>query len=172
LDVDKGVRKENIGKENNMRKPALALIASVAFGLTSAVAVAQAQDAGPPPDAQHGQRHGGMRFDPQQRVNMLAKRLKLSDDQKQKLLPIFTDEQTQMKSLRDDSSLSREDKMTKMKSIHEDTETKVNGLLNDDQKQQYTKMQEQMRQRMHDRMGGGQGGPQGEAGGPPPPENQ
>jgi hypothetical protein len=113
-----------------------------------------------------------MRFDPQQRVNMLAKRLKLSDDQKQKLLPIFTDEQTQMKSLRDDSSLSREDKMTKMKSIHEDTETKVNGLLNDDQKQQYTKMQEQMRQRMHDRMGGGQGGPQGEAGGPPPPENQ
>jgi Spy/CpxP family protein refolding chaperone len=42
--------------------------------------------------------------------------------------------------------------MAKMKSIHEDTNNKVNAILNDEQKQKYADMQEKMRQRMQNRM--------------------
>jgi hypothetical protein len=118
---------------------------------TAAIAVAQPQDQ--QHDQQQGHRHGMM--DPQQRVNMLAKELKLTDDQKSKLLPILTDQQQQMQSLRQDTSMSREDRMAKMRSIHEQTNAKVNGILNDDQKQKYAEMQQKMREHMQQRQGGG-----------------
>jgi hypothetical protein len=153
-----------------MKKPVIALFASVGFCLGSAIAIAQPQDqqnSQPNDQQQQGRRHGGARWgDPQQRVNMLAKRLKLSDDQKQKLLPIFTDAQQQMQSLHEDTSMSRDDRMAKMKSIREDTDGKINGILNDDQKQKYAAMQQQMRERMQERSQ--EHGGNGDAGAAPP----
>ncbi len=46
-----------------------------------------------------------------------------------------------MQALRQDSSLSREDKMAKMKSIRDDSSTKIQALLNDSQKQKFAQDQ-------------------------------
>jgi hypothetical protein len=137
-----------------MKKPVLALFIFACMGVGSTALLARPQDQN---DQQQGneQRHfrrGQHRADPQQMVNRLSKRLNLSSDQQQKLLPIFTDEQQQMQSLRQDTSLSREDRMTKMKSIREDTNNKVNAILTDEQKQKYADMQQKMRERMQNRM--------------------
>ena len=61
-------------------------------------------------------------------------------------------------ALRGDTSMSRDDKMAKMKSIHEDSNTKIQAILNDTQKQQFAQDQQRMEQRMMQR-GGGAGAP-------------
>ncbi|HEX6547038.1 MAG TPA: hypothetical protein VF023_12070 [Bryobacteraceae bacterium] len=140
-----------------MKKPVLALFISACMGIGSTALLAQPQDQ--QSDQQQNDQHphrrgrrGARNADPQQMVNRLSKRLNLTSDQQQKLLPIFTDQQQQMKSLWQDNSLSRDDRMTKMKSIHEDTNNKVNAILNEEQKQKYADMQQKMRERMQNRM--------------------
>lgn len=132
----------------------LTLSAALAGGITL---MAQAQDQQAPQQGEQG--HGRRQFDPQQRVNILAKRLNLNDDQKGKITTIFTDMQQQMQSIRGDSSLSREDRMAKMKTLREQTDEKVNGVLNDDQKQKYAAMKQQAQERMKEREGQGGGAP-------------
>jgi hypothetical protein len=61
-------------------------------------------------------------------------------------------------SLRGDSSMSRDDKMAKMKSIREDSSTKIQAILNDTQKKQFADDQAKMQERMQQRGGGGPGG--------------
>jgi Spy/CpxP family protein refolding chaperone len=131
-----------------MKRHLLALTLSTVLGAGAVNMMAQNQDQG----SQQNERRHGRRFDPQQRVNMLAKRLNLTDDQKQKVAGIFADMQQQMQGIRNDSSLSREDRMAKMKSLREQTDDKINGILNDDQKQKYTQMKQQAQERMQERM--------------------
>jgi Spy/CpxP family protein refolding chaperone len=111
---------------------------------------------GPPP----GGGHRGM-MDPAQQLEGMTKRYNLSADQQTQLKPILASQQQQMQALRGDSSLSREDRMAKMQSIHADTKTKIEAVLNDDQKKQFEADQERMQQQRM--QGGGPGG-----GGPPP----
>jgi periplasmic protein CpxP/Spy len=132
-----------------------ALASAMALGGTMLIAQAQDQQAAP---QQSERGHGRGHFDSQQRVNVLAKRLNLSDDQKGKLQSIFADSQQQMQGVRQDSSLSRQDRMEKMKSLRSQTDDKINGILNDDQKQKYAQMKEQAKERMQERQGGGGGG--------------
>jgi Spy/CpxP family protein refolding chaperone len=131
-----------------MKRHLLALTLSTVLGAGAVSMMAQTQDQ----DSQQHEGRRGHRFDPQQRVNILAKRLNLTDDQKQKVQGIFADTQQQMQSIRDDSSLSREDRMAKMKSLREQTDEKINGVLNDDQKQKYAQMKQQAQERMQERM--------------------
>ena len=79
--------------------------------------------------------------------------------------PILTNQQQQMMQLHQDQSLSREDKMAKGKSLHEDTTSKIEAVLTPDQKQKYEAMQQKMQERMQERMQGG-------AGTPPPAQPQ
>ena len=130
----------------------LVVLAMAVVGLFSTGAVAAyAQDGAPPPQA-GGRGFGPRQMDPKHRVDMLAKRLKLTDVQKQQLLPVLEDESQQMKALREDTSLDRKAKFEKMQTIREDSNTKILAALNDDQKQKYTQMQEQMKERMGHRM--------------------
>jgi hypothetical protein len=46
---------------------------------------------------------------------------RLEDDQKEKLKPILQDQHKQMKAVRDDTSLTQDQKHEKMKQIHEST---------------------------------------------------
>jgi hypothetical protein len=100
-------------------------------------------------------------MDPAQQLEGMTKRYNLSADQQTQLKPILASQQQQMQALRGDSSLSREDRMAKMQSIHADTKTKIEAVLNDDQKKQFEADQERMQQQRM--QGGGPGG-----GGPPP----
>jgi len=108
--------------------------------------------------------HRGM-MDPAQQLDGMTKRYNLSADQQTQLKPILASQQQQMQALRGDSSLSRDDRMAKMQSIHADTKTKIEAVLNDDQKKEFEADQQKMQERMQQRMQGG-GGPGG--GGPPP----
>ena len=119
----------------------------------------------PPPEQGPGGGHRRGMMDPAQQLAGMTKRYNLSADQQTQLKPILASQQQQMQALRGDSSLSREDRMAKMQSIHADTKTKIEAVLNDDQKKQFEADQQQMQERMQQRMQGG-GGPGG--GGPPP----
>ena len=88
-------------------------------------------------------RHNGESAD--QHLQMLSEKLNLTDDQKAKLKPIFEDEMQQMKAVRDDSSLSQEQKRAKMKSIHESFHDKINAVLTPEQQAKFKQLrQEQM----------------------------
>jgi len=118
----------------------------------------------PPMQGPGGGRRGMM--DPDQQLERMSKRYNLSADQQSQLKPILVSQQQQMQALRGDSSLSREDRMAKMQSIHSDSNTKIEAILNDTQKKQFAEDQQRMQERMQQRGDGA--GP----GGPPPPPQQ
>ena len=143
----------------------IALTGLLATGLTLGSAAAFAQDA-PAPDASAqpgggggGGRMGRMQMTPDEQVARMTKRYNLSADQQTQIKPILANQQQQMTALRGDSSLSREDKMAKMKGIRDDSSTKIQAILNDTQKKQYAEDQQKMQERMQERGGGGPGGP-------------
>jgi len=144
----------------------IALSGLLATGLTVGVASAFAQDS-PAPDASAQQPGGGggrmghMRMTPDEQLARMTKRYNLSADQQTQIKPILADQQQQMMTLRQDTSMSREDKMAKMKSIRDDSNTKIQAVLNDSQKQKFAEDQQKMQERMQQRMqgGGGPGGP-------------
>ncbi len=112
-------------------------------------------------------------MDPDQRLAHMTKRYKLTADQQSQIKPILQDEQQQMESMHSDTSTSRQDKMAKMKSMHEADSQKIEAVLNDEQKQKYEADQKKMDERRAQHMHGGQGGSEGapppsDAGAPPP----
>ena len=96
---------------------------------------------------------------PERQLEMLTKRLNLTSDQQPQVKAILEDESTQMQTLRNDTSLSQDDRRSKMMSIRKSSQDKIRGVLTDEQKTKYDAMQEEMRNRMR-----GGGGP------PPPPQ--
>jgi Spy/CpxP family protein refolding chaperone len=133
----------------------------LATGLTlsSAAAFAQQDTATPAPDASAQQpmngRMGRAPMDPDKAVAHMAKRYNLSSEQQTQIKPIIVGQQQQIQTLRGDQSLSREDKMAKMKSIRDDSNTKIQAVLNDSQKQKFAQDQQEREAHMHQRMGGG-----------------
>lgn len=119
------------------------------------------ETAAPPAGQGMGGRRGGM-MDPDQQLARMTQRYNLSTDQQTQIKPILASTQQQMQALRGDSSLSREDRMTKMMSIRSDSRSKIEAILNPDQKKQFDADQQAMQDRMKN--GGGPGGP------PPPPQ--
>jgi Spy/CpxP family protein refolding chaperone len=101
--------------------------------------------------------HGHGRMNPDNQLEHLTKALNLSSDQQTQIKPILENQQSQMMQLHQDSSLSRDDKMAKAKSLHDDTTSKIEAVLNDQQKQKYEAMQQKMQERMQQRMQGGAG---------------
>jgi len=132
-----------------------ALAGMLAIGAASA---AFAQDTTSQPPAQQGQGegrgHGRGMMDPDRQLEHMTKQLNLTADQQTQIKPILVDRQQKMQALFQNQSLSREDRRSQMQSIRQDSETKINAVLNDEQKQKYQAMQEQMREHR----GGEQGG--------------
>jgi Spy/CpxP family protein refolding chaperone len=79
------------------------------------------------------------------RLKMLTEKLDLTDDQQAKVRPILEDQSTQMKALRNDSSLSTEDKQAKMKELHESSMDKMNAILTPDQQTKWKQMKQDMK---------------------------
>jgi Spy/CpxP family protein refolding chaperone len=140
-------------------------IAGIVLVFAAAVVWAQENEA-PPPPGHHGHRR---MMSPEDRTNHLAKALNLSDDQKGKVLSIFQEEQKQMEALRSDNSLSREDRWSKMKQIHENTVSQIKGTLNEDQAKKFDEIQQRMEQRREQR-GQAHGNDQDNDNAPPPPQ--
>lgn len=142
-----------------MKKAMICALLTVAMACCGTALYAQMQDSG-----QGGgqQRRGPMSTD--DRLQHLTQMLNLTSDQQTKIRPILENESTQMQALRGDSSMSRDDKMTKMKSIRENTNSQISPILTSDQQQKWAQMQAQ-----HMRpQGAPMGAPGGDQGAPPP----
>jgi periplasmic protein CpxP/Spy len=112
--------------------------------------------------------HGpGRPMTAEQRLQHMTRQLNLSDAQQQLIKPILENENKQMQSLPEDSSLSQQDRMSKMMQIRQGTSEQIRPILNAEQQQKYEHMQ-MMNRQGRDRSGPGQNQPQGEA--PPPPQ--
>lgn len=86
-------------------------------------------------------------------VKHLTQKLNLTSDQQTKLKPILEDQRKQMEQIRNDSSLSRDDRMSKMQQLHSSSDTQIRGLLTEDQQKKF----DAMREEQHNRMKGGPG---------------
>ena len=132
-----------------MKRQICSLALATLFGLGVAIAAPQAPDQSAPP--QGSAESGHHQFDPNRQLQMMTKRLKLTSDQQNQILPILTNRGQQMESLRADNSLAPKDRHAKMRSIREDADSQIRAVLNDSQKQTYDQMQQQMRERQRER---------------------
>jgi periplasmic protein CpxP/Spy len=129
------------GKMSNSRWSILTIVVLLAAGLTFAQTSQESQ--APTPDKHAGMHHSGESAD--QHLQMLSEKLNLTDDQKAKLKPVFQGQMQQMNAVREDSSLSQEQKRAKMKSIHESLHDQINAVLTPEQQAKFEQMrQEQM----------------------------
>lgn len=132
------------------------LLALVAAGLICIGPFAIGQDNGnqSPSTQNTPMEHGHGHWDPQQRTEMLTKHLNLTSDQQAKVLDILKSEQSQMQSLRSDSSMSREDHHAKMMEIHKSTDEQIRGTLDETQQKKWDEMQSRRQERMQEHQGG------------------
>ena len=80
-------------------------------------------------------------------VKHLTKALKLSDEQQAKVRSSLEDQHKQMEQIRSDSSLSRNDRISKMKGIRDSTNAQIKAVLNDDQQKKFDEMQQKHQKR-------------------------
>jgi len=132
---------------------AIALGGMLVLGTGAAL---NAQDQTPANGPQQGQwRDGHRRFmDPDRQLQHLTKTLNLSADQQSQIKPILVDRQQKMQALWQDQSLSRQDRRSKAMAIRQDSTTKLEAALSDQQKQQFEALQAKMQERRQHRMGG------------------
>jgi protein CpxP len=120
-----------------------------------------AQEPGFPPETSAPPPQQGLagdHRDPAQQLAGMTRRYNLSTDQQNQVKPILMDQQQRMQLLRLDSSLSPEEKKAKMQSIRRDSNSKIEAILNDDQKKQFEQDHQSLQERMQQRGPGG-GGP-------------
>ena len=121
-----------------------------------ALAVAAFAQNAPPPQGGPGDGPGHRRGMPSadDQVKNLTEQLSLTDDQQARAKTILEDTHSQMQKLRQDDSMSREDKMAKMQSLHETASGKIREILTADQQKKFDDMQKEMQDNMHQRPGG------------------
>jgi hypothetical protein len=89
--------------------------------------------------------------DPQHQIARLSRKLQLTPDQAARIEPILRNRQQQMQQLQADNTLAPRDRRAKMRSIMQDSNTQLQGVLSDSQKQQYQQMMQQAMQRRQDK---------------------
>ncbi len=102
------------------------------WGIGAAVAAGMVLALGQPTFAK-GAHQGG-------RMGKMAAALGLSDAQKAQMKPILESARDQAKAVKADTTLSPEDRKSKMKAIRKDTMTKIGPILTPDQKQKLVTM--------------------------------
>jgi Spy/CpxP family protein refolding chaperone len=134
-------------------------ITKLAFGAVLAAGLVLAPQAGAQSEQQgRPDRPGrGERMDPAQRierrVSMLTERLQLSQQQATQVRAILTQEQSQVKALRDKAqgSADRESMRSEMQSIRQRTEQQIDGVLSAQQRVTYTQLRQEMQKRRGER---------------------
>jgi len=121
------------------------VLALMLAGLVCAVSPAFAQSPAnsDQPPAMQGPGHGPGpgAWEPAKRAAMLAKKLNLTSDQQAKVQDILKSQQSQMETLRSDSSLSNADRHTKMMEIRKSSDDQIRALLDPDQQKKWDQMQ-------------------------------
>jgi hypothetical protein len=144
---------------------AIALGGMLALGANAALYAqdqTQTQTQAPAAGTQEQGHQRGMHMDPNRQLEHLTKTLNLSADQQTQIKPILTDRQQKLQALFQDQTLSPQDRHSKAQAIRQDTKTRLEATLNDQQKQQFEEMQAKMQGRRH-RGGENQAPPSGAA---------
>jgi len=85
-------------------------------------------------------------------LNWLSEQLDLTEDQMAKLRPILMEEDQQMKAVREDISLSRDQKQGKMKEIHKTFVPRINTVLTPEQQEKYKQLEREARERHEEKV--------------------
>jgi Spy/CpxP family protein refolding chaperone len=85
----------------------------------------------------------GMRGDPQRRFEMLAEQLSLTDEQKTAIKPILAAEANDIRAVGQDSSLSVEQKQSKIVEIRDASNKKINAVLTPEQQAKFAELKKQ-----------------------------
>lgn len=110
---------------------------------------------GPPPQGGEGEHHEHMghgqmgpghdMMSADQHVQMMSQKLNLTDEQKAKIKPIVEEHLQQRQAIMKDQALTPEQKHSKMEASADAAHSKIEALLNDDQKKQFAEMMKEMR---------------------------
>ncbi len=119
-----------------------------AFAADPAPATPAATPGGP------GGRGGGFRMSPEERVKQMKDTLGITDDQAAKIKDLYAKDADKVKALRDDTSLSQDDRRTKMREIMTAAQEEVNKILTPEQQ---AKWKEELEKRRAARGNGGAG---------------
>jgi hypothetical protein len=95
-------------------------------------------------------------MDPDEQLARMTTRYSLTAEQQDQIKPILISQQRQIQGLREDTALSREDRMAKMRTIRIDSNAKIKAVLNDDQKKQFE--QDELRMQHQGHGAGSEGG--------------
>ena len=115
-----------------MKTTQISLVAVLALGSLVAFApMTQAQDKKDEKKEQKPEAPPGERKRPgiQDRLQQMSEVLKLTDEQKEKLKPIFKEEMEKLKALREDTNVPQEEKRPKMRAIMDDSFAKIKPIL-------------------------------------------
>jgi periplasmic protein CpxP/Spy len=115
-----------------MRKQLCGIFLGTLLAVTANMASAQTADSTPPPGPRGGWGHGPM--NPAAEAEHMAKRLNLTSEQQTQVESILTSEQTQMKALNENTTITHQQWLAQTKALHQQTHTQINGLLTDTQK--------------------------------------
>jgi Spy/CpxP family protein refolding chaperone len=133
----------------------LLIAAAVALVLPMAAFAQQSQDdqsqtQQQPEQGRHRVRtgHRGARM---RGMQILAKKLNLTDDQKQQFRKIHQDTMQQAKTIRSDSSLSDEQKRDKLQQLHKQAHQQMFAVLTPEQKDHLKQLREERRKEMQEK---------------------
>ena len=119
---------------------ALALSCGAAFAQTAdprQALAAQPSDEGQNAAPMH---HGHHRPNPQRQAEMISRKLNLTPDQTSKIEPILANRDQQMEALHSNTQLAPEDRHAQMKTINQQVEQQMSGILSPDQMAQLKAM--------------------------------
>lgn len=84
-------------------------------------------------------------------LDMMAKRLSLTDDQKAKILPIIVERRQKIQEVRTTATLPRRQKMGQVRGIYEDSDKRINALLTAEQQKAYAALEQEMKAQQRNR---------------------
>jgi len=81
----------------------------------------------------------------EQRLEAVAKQLNLTRKQEKQLVPILRAEEPKLQAIKDDQSLSRMEKLQRLKAVHDDSNPQVKAILTPAQYQQLQMIRQKRR---------------------------
>lgn len=105
------------------------------------------------PMPQYGGRRMRGPMTPADQLARMTKQLKLTDKQQAKIKPILEEQHKQMMDLRQDNSMSRQDRFARFREIRQESMKKIKPILTSKQQKKWEKEMQRMRER--------RGGPRG-----------
>ena len=92
-------------------------------------------------------------FSPYRAAERLAERLNLTAEQKSRVQSYLEDQRSQMQVLRNDTTLTRDQRAQRMREITQQTRDKIQSILTVEQKQKGEDLRKQAQQRVQERAG-------------------